>query len=135
MSDSPKMTIELFREFEKQVLRILVIPHLGAEAVKSIENEAELVSYEHSGCGYFLTVRHRNVSRTRVVCGKPIVAGRVDNANCGFMAAMSQNWLPDSAVILSLFLRAAGRTRAPARARSDEPGRLETACRSCGRLT
>jgi hypothetical protein len=88
MSDSSKITVELFREFEKEVLRILVIPHLGAEAVKSIEDEAEFVSYEHSGCGYFLTVRQRNVSRARVVCGKPIVAGRVDNTNCGFIAFM-----------------------------------------------
>ncbi len=79
MSDSSEMPLELFREFEKQVLRILVMPRLGAEAVKSIEDEAAFVSYEHSGCGYFLTVRHHNVPKNRVVCDTPIVVGRVTN--------------------------------------------------------
>ncbi len=87
------MPLELFREFEKQVLRILVMPRLGAEAEKSIEDEAALVSYEHSGCGYFLTVRHHNVPKNRVVCDTPIVVGRVANTDCGFIAFMENGEL------------------------------------------
>jgi hypothetical protein len=78
--------MQLFRDFEKQVLRLLVTPQLGAEAVEAIERDAELVSYEHSGCGYFLTVRHSNIPTNRIVCSKPIVAGRVDDTACGFIA-------------------------------------------------
>lgn len=87
------MTTEFLREFEKQVLRVLVIPSLSAEVVKSIEDEAEFVSYEHSGCGYFLTVRHRNVPINRVVCDTPIVAGRVNNTDCGFIVFMEKGEL------------------------------------------
>ncbi len=87
------MTIESLREFEKQVLRVLVMPRLSAEVVKSIEDEAEFVSYEHSGCGYFLTVRHRNVPTNRVVCDTPIVSGRVNNTDCGFIVFMENGEL------------------------------------------
>lgn len=93
MSDSSEMTLEVFREFEKQVLRILLMPRLGAEAVKSIEDEGQLVSCEHSGCGYFLTVRHHNVPRNRIVCDTPIVVGRVANTDCGFIAFMENGEL------------------------------------------
>jgi hypothetical protein len=83
----------LFREFEKEVLRILVAPVLGIDAVETIERDATLVSLEHSGCGYFLTVTHRSVPTTRVVCDNPIVSGHFQNSRCGFVVFMGNEEL------------------------------------------
>ena len=82
-----------FREFEKQVLRVLVTPVLGIDAVEAIERDATLVSLEHSGCGYFLTVTHPSVPPNRVVCSKPIVSGHFQNTKCGFIVFMGNEGL------------------------------------------
>ena len=88
-----RLPMELFREFEKEVLRLLVTPHLGVDAVNAIERDAALVSLEHSGCGYFLTVKHGSVPINRVVCDKPIVSGHFHNTTCGFIAFMENGEL------------------------------------------
>jgi len=74
-----------FREFESDVLRQLVAPGLGAEAVEAIVREAELVSYDYSGAGYFLTVKHPSLPSGRIVYNKPMVVGRVGNIESGFI--------------------------------------------------
>jgi hypothetical protein len=85
--------MELFREFEKDALRVLVTPRLGAVAVAAIERDAEFVSLEHSGCGYFLTVKHTSVPIDRVVCSEPIVSGHFDNTTCGCIVFMGNGEL------------------------------------------
>jgi hypothetical protein len=77
--------MKLFREFEKQVLRLLVTPQLGADAVEAIERDAELVNFDHSGVGYFLTVSHPRITTGRVVCNKPMITGRFHSTLCGFI--------------------------------------------------
>ena len=67
--------MSVFRRFEAQILRVLVMPELGEPAVSSIERDAVFVNYEYSGCGYFLTVRHPDLPLERIVCDKPVVLG------------------------------------------------------------
>jgi len=74
-----------FRVFESHVLRLLVAPKLGAETVEAIEREAELVSYDYSGAGYFLTVKHPSLPSERIVCDKPKVVGHSGNIQSGFV--------------------------------------------------
>jgi hypothetical protein len=74
-----------FRDFETHVLRLLVTQKLGAETVEAIERNAELVSYEYSGVGYFLTVKHPSLPSERIVCDKPNVVGRSGNIESGFV--------------------------------------------------
>ncbi len=74
-----------FRVFESHVLHLLVIPKLGAEIVEGIERDAKLVSYEYSGVGYFLTVKHPSLPSERIVCDKPNVVGRSGNIQSGFV--------------------------------------------------
>jgi hypothetical protein len=74
-----------FRDFEIHVLHLLVAPKLGAEAVEAIVREAELVSYDYSGVGYFLTVKHPSFPSKRIVCDKPNVVGRSGNIQSGFV--------------------------------------------------
>jgi hypothetical protein len=75
-----------FRDFEQNIVRLLLAPHFGADTVDDIEQAAALVSYRHSGVGYFLTVRHPLVPVQRLVCSKPIVSGRSGAVECGFIA-------------------------------------------------
>lgn len=75
-----------FREFESRVLRLLVAPDLGAEVVEAVLREAELVSYNYSGSGYFLTVKHPSLPSRRIVCSEPQVVGRFGNVQSGFVA-------------------------------------------------
>ncbi len=74
-----------FRVFESHVLHLLVAPKLGAEAVETLEREAELVSYDYSGVGYFLTVKHPSLPSERIVCDEPNVVGRSGNIQSGFI--------------------------------------------------
>jgi hypothetical protein len=77
--------VSAFRGFETQVLRLLVLPKLGEEVVSSIEHNAEFMSYEYSGCGYFLKVRHPEIPRERMVCDKPFVSGLAEGVRGGFI--------------------------------------------------
>ena len=79
------MLISEFCGFESQVLHLLVAPKLGAEATDAIEREAKLVSYDYSGAGYFLTVKHPSLPSKRIVCDKPNVVGRSGNIQSGFV--------------------------------------------------
>jgi hypothetical protein len=74
-----------FRRFETQVLRFLVVPKLSEHVVSSIEQNADFVSYEYSGCGYFLTVRHPAIPHERIVCDKPFVSGLARGIRSGFV--------------------------------------------------
>lgn len=71
-----RLVMGQFRPFEEEVLRLLASPIIGAKAVAEILVEAELVSYEYSGVGYFLTVRHSSLPVARTVISEPIVICR-----------------------------------------------------------
>ncbi|HEY9839509.1 MAG: hypothetical protein ACAI44_39965 [Candidatus Sericytochromatia bacterium] len=75
----------VFRDFESEVLRLLVAPELGPAAVETLLQEAELVSYSYSGSGYFLTVRHPSLLTQRIVCTRPQLVGRAGALESGFV--------------------------------------------------
>jgi len=53
--------------------------------IDSLLDSAKVVSCEHTDAGYFLTVRHPALPDERVVCGRPLVIGRADGIECGFV--------------------------------------------------
>jgi hypothetical protein len=77
--------MSVFRDFEIEVLRQLLEPTLGAERVDALVYEAEFVSYDYSGCGYFLTVRHPTLPQSRHVYSSPLVLGRSGSVESGFL--------------------------------------------------
>jgi hypothetical protein len=83
--------VSVFRRFEAQILRVLVMPELGEPAVSSIERDAVFVNYEYSGCGYFLTVRHPDLPLERIVCDKPVVLGLAHGIRSGFIIFMNSH--------------------------------------------
>jgi hypothetical protein len=75
-----------FVEFERQVLRILLRSHMRHEQIEELLADAAFVSCEHTGVGYFLTVRHLGLPASRVVCSEPMLQGRAKDIECGFVA-------------------------------------------------
>jgi hypothetical protein len=74
-----------FKAFEIEVLRLLTAPALGTTAVEDIVLNAELVSYDYSGIGYFLTVKHPVVPIARTVFSTPTIIGSSGMTQCGFL--------------------------------------------------
>jgi hypothetical protein len=74
-----------FKAFEEDALRLLAAQELGAPVVEEVLANAELVSYEYSGCGYFLTVQHPCLPQARAVLSKPTVLGQAGTIEGGFL--------------------------------------------------
>ena len=75
----------VFRGFEREAIRLLVEPTFGSSLLERVFREAEFVSYEHSGVGYFLTVRHSSLPNERAVYSDPWIAGRIGEIECSFI--------------------------------------------------
>lgn len=75
-----------FVEFERQVLCALLRSHMRPDQIEHLLATASFVSCEHTGAGYFLTVRHPALPAARIVCSEPTIAGRADDIECGFVA-------------------------------------------------
>jgi hypothetical protein len=82
-----------FRPFEAQALHMLVDAVLGSETAALVVSEAELVSYEYSGCGYFVTVKHEALPVERKVCGEPIVTAKSGDVDAGYIAFIENGQL------------------------------------------
>ncbi len=77
--------MSVFREYEKKIVRMLVTGLLSPDQVETLIREGELVNYDYTGCGYFLTVKHPILPTKRVVCDTPKLSGSVDGIICGFV--------------------------------------------------
>ena len=77
--------MSVFKDFEAKAVRSLVGSILSQTQLDSLLETASLVSYEHTGVGYFLTVRHSTVKSGRVVCDRPLIVGKTGDIECGFI--------------------------------------------------
>jgi hypothetical protein len=82
-----------FRAFEVEALRLLGTATLGDAVVESVCRDAEFVSYNHSGVGYFLTVRHHLLPKARTVLSHPMVLGQVGEVVGSYLAFVQDNEL------------------------------------------
>ena len=88
-----KPPVSTFEPFEKIMVRKLVNPYLSDAAIGRVLEGATPVSYETTGVGYFLTVRHPSVPQQRMVCDEPGLTGVVDGVSCGFVAFLENGEL------------------------------------------
>jgi hypothetical protein len=72
-------------EFEARVVDILTRDVLSPSVRESVKARGELVSLEHSGAGYFLTLRHESLPIERIVCDEPAVHGLSEGVATGFI--------------------------------------------------
>jgi hypothetical protein len=82
-----------FTGYEREVVRELVSPRLPEAQIIAVLDSASLVSYEHTGVGYFLTVRHSSLPNDRAVCNKPILIGSSDDYEFGFVVFLENGEL------------------------------------------
>jgi hypothetical protein len=66
-------------------MRHLLGSDLSATWLERLETEATLVSYEYSGCGYFVTVAHSMLPAERMVYSEPPVVGTAEEVEAGFL--------------------------------------------------
>ncbi len=72
----------VLREFELEVVSLLVPAGLLS---RELLETAELVSIEHTGYGYFLTVKHPSFPQARRCCHQPLVTGHEGDLGVGFV--------------------------------------------------
>jgi hypothetical protein len=75
----------VLRDYEQEVVRLLTQRVLSPHEIDSVIREGELVEYDYTGCGYFLTIRHPTLPVKRVVCDEPKLAGTADGIDSGFV--------------------------------------------------
>ena len=72
---------------------MLIDSTLGSKTADLVVREAELVSYEYSGAGYFVTVKHEALPMQRQVCGEPIVTAKSGDVDAGYVAFIENGQL------------------------------------------
>lgn len=82
-----------FQGYEKEVVTLLTRAVFSEPELDAILEHAELVSIEHTGVGYYLTVRHPELPRERVVCNEPGVGGTGPEVDCGFVVFLENGEL------------------------------------------
>jgi|GEM_PF-1948780 len=85
--------MNVFSEYERKVIEILVARHLPPETIVTIVKNAVPVSHEHTDIGYFVTVRHPLVPQGRRVCADPSLIGRFREGDCGFVCFLENGEL------------------------------------------
>jgi hypothetical protein len=75
----------MLKDFEKKAIALLTFGLFTYADVLEISRDAELVSIEHTGAGYFLTIRHPWFSRERAVYDKLILMGKARGIQVGFL--------------------------------------------------
>jgi hypothetical protein len=85
--------MKALKTFEMEVVRTLLSGTPGLEDLGAVLEEAREVSFEHTGVGYFLTVRHPEFPVERLVCGDPPLMGLLGDLECGFVVFLERNEL------------------------------------------
>ncbi|MBI3652809.1 MAG: hypothetical protein HY231_17435 [Acidobacteria bacterium] len=73
------------RDYEKKVLYLLASRVLSHQQLEDLVSAGEIVGYDHTGSGYFLSIRHDDLPQERLVCHEPIVTGSAKGVICGFV--------------------------------------------------
>ena len=83
----------ILKEYEKKVIELLVDGVLSPAVLSSFMANAELVSYEFTGCVYFLTLSHPDLPEERIVCATPHAIGVGAGIDTGFVVFLESHEL------------------------------------------
>jgi hypothetical protein len=81
------------RDYEKKVISILTKDVLPRDIVNAVTMAGEVIRYEYTGVGYFLTLRHSSLPSERIVCDKPVLIGRGGGIQAGFVVFLENKEL------------------------------------------
>lgn len=73
------------KDHEIQAIHLLTAGVFSPEQREAIIRDAKVTNYEYTGSGYFLTLRHPSFPQNRTVCNRPLIMGRYDKEQCGFV--------------------------------------------------
>lgn len=85
--------MSVFSDYEQDVVERLLEAHLSQAEIAAVVADCEFVSLEHTGVGYFLTVSHAAIPKSRVVCHEPLLVGTADGFDCGFVIFLERGEL------------------------------------------
>lgn len=81
------------KSFEWQAIDLLVKNVLPPALLSALRLEAEIMSYEYSASGYYLTLRHPGLPADHLVCSEPLVLGIAGGVECGFIVFLGNGEL------------------------------------------
>jgi len=82
-----------FRDFEREVIKLLVGDRMPDRRLEDLLDRTKDVHLEHTGMGYFLTVRAPGIAAERVVCSQPLLLGKAGDLECGFVVFLEDGEL------------------------------------------
>ncbi len=75
------------REYERQAITVLTAGVLSEQTLAEVL-ESEVVSVEHTGVGYFATVKHTSLPKQHIICHEPMVFGTEGDLTVGFLVIL-----------------------------------------------
>ena len=78
---------------EQIVLDILVSGNIPDDILKDIKSAPDISKYEITGNGYFLTIKHPRLPVKRIVCDKPMLMGKCNGIETGFVVFIENSEL------------------------------------------
>jgi hypothetical protein len=85
--------MSVLREYEKTVVHLVASSILPQQQLDAVIQEGELVEYDYTGCGYFLTIKHPALPTVRIVCDTPKLTGSADGIISGFVIFIERGQL------------------------------------------
>ena len=77
--------MSVLRDFERQVLRLLVGEALHSDTIDLVCTGNLPTSFEFTGVGYYLTMSDSSLPSDREVLSHPLLVGTHDGVDCGFV--------------------------------------------------
>ena len=87
------MAVSVFTNYEREVVAALLASRFSADQIQAVLDEGTFVSFEHTGVGCFLKVKHVLLPEEYSACDEPWLVGRVGDALCGFVVFLSEGEL------------------------------------------
>ena len=94
--------MEILKDYEKEVLNLLVSDVLSSDKLNIVINNGEVFGYEYTGSGYFLGIQHSLLPKERIVCSEPIVIGEADELALDLFHDLEEGDAPE---LLHTFVR------------------------------
>lgn len=80
------------KSFESEIIRSLIGNALAPNILERVLNSTEF-QVEHTGDGYFLTVKHTDLPKKRHVFDEPIIIGTYSRGEVGFVVFVEEHTL------------------------------------------
>lgn len=96
--------MDSLRPYEVQAIRALACGALEPALLELVLRDAEVMSCEHTGGGYYLTLRHPSLPEARATLHQPTMIGKLGDAVYGFIVFLGghelmlecHDWAPPS---------------------------------------